>query len=1175
MELTIGCPYCQKTFRVSENAFGRQVECSACGKRFTVPDPRPQQREEPPMAIPTGPSASEPPMAIPTTPAPAPASADPFANLPHADLSKEPPAPEQAASPAGPAASGEGLGYGPAPDREVARRGGGGAFWIVGGLFLLCVFACCGGGLLLLPSFDKEETADGSNTSGGGGSSPSTPSTPTPARTTPPRSVSPATAPRLPASSPTDFSRLLSGVFRAPSATASEEADVFVPAITESNHRVLSWSLEPDPPENMPSIAANTLAGLPPISSPHTTEYAVPDVPSPMFVVVKRDFNASGVAIVDAQDGTTPYTAPLPETAKASSTSAKIWAVSPDGTMVATQSGSNKIGMLDLAAKRSLGETANNHDDPTAPTALYFPRNDRLLSIHRHRNRNFSPLAPQVDMLELVLVDPRKQKRIASMQCEVSQRQTDAYDFAAISPGGKYIAVCSDSGVRVWASEDGEEVAGIRLPRYSEGIQKLGIAFNHAGTELALFVEETSNRERTLVTWDLATAKPTYYALGDRFETTDRSYLREANAPCPSLMPGPAGCWIVLRAGIIDPATRSLVERFQTDSFPQRPLSPTCMLDAETGIGSIGNTPRLEIKFYGQEFADRVAAVRDAGTINAIKATKLTSVDVANARYLNMQPVAAGWRASADPGPAARTLPTNVKYPLGRDVRDLMISDDQRCFVTLSDSADANTESQDSGFLSWFNLENGTGLSRIPLAWWADLKDVSPSGNRVVLTAANNYERQQAPDRFFAVYEQGQKEAIATWVPYPNGSESQPGMIDNAWAAFVDEEHVMTLDRQNVLVLWKLPECRAVWVMNEVSHVPALSPGRKYFLCEMDQASSPLLVFECLTGDYKGTLSPDVSLSLQYGVFADNGSKVIAWRSFNSDCFTFDFNTGAVASEHQVSDLNHQRHLLFETKDSRLVVDMNTRQNGYISLFDLNEQYRQWEYRMPKGAVVASGSSPDGRLWLAMPTNAPASKVLAPDSQTQPSQAEPMSFVLIAREVPTDREADVISKRSKEVVPAKVSKGEQVRIVVSGAPSGLEQQFTNDLRRMATQAGLRVSDSGKYRLELTGSIRNTGETLHFESRSGSRRTYEADEKVADFRLRLVGPSGTLFNRDISTNNQAFMVETHMFERLQTTLDDRMENGLASRVKAAQLPTDLFESKAIRQVWGKTIIGIDN
>ncbi|NLE37217.1 MAG: hypothetical protein GX621_04250 [Pirellulaceae bacterium] len=88
------------------------------------------------------------------------------------------------------------------------------------------------------------------------------------------------------------------------------------------------------------------------------------------------------------------------------------------------------------------------------------------------------------------------------------------------------------------------------------------------------------------------------------------------------------------------------------------------------------------------------------------------------------------------------------------------------------------------------------------------------------------------------------------WKPYDQGGGRMQHEQDVEWTAFVDAEHVATLSQSGRLVVWKIPEVKAVYELAIVrSSKPALSPGGKYLAA---LTSAGLVALDAKTGDVKG-----------------------------------------------------------------------------------------------------------------------------------------------------------------------------------------------------------------------------------------------------------------------------------------------------------------------------------
>ena len=123
--------------------------------------------------------------------------------------------------------------------------------------------------------------------------------------------------------------------------------------------------------------------------------------------------------------------------------------------------------------------------------------------------------------------------------------------------------------------------------------------------------------------------------------------------------------------------------------------------------------------------------------------------------------------------------------------------------------------------------------------------DFAPSGDHI-LSCLNRYGH--SPNSRVDVWSinKGTLKHRVGWRPYVGkGARGRDATVD--WAAFVDDNHVLTKSAEGILVLWKLPEIKAIYTAEICSDVPpAFSPGRKYLSVISDAG---LAVINAKTGE--------------------------------------------------------------------------------------------------------------------------------------------------------------------------------------------------------------------------------------------------------------------------------------------------------------------------------------
>ncbi|MBN2215971.1 MAG: hypothetical protein JW719_01210 [Pirellulales bacterium] len=161
--------------------------------------------------------------------------------------------------------------------------------------------------------------------------------------------------------------------------------------------------------------------------------------------------------------------------------------------------------------------------------------------------------------------------------------------------------------------------------------------------------------------------------------------------------------------------------------------------------------------------------------------------------------------------------------------------------------------------------------------------DLSPDGKQVI-SCPNGFGFGAKARVDLWNVEKSKPEHLYGWKPY---AESGHGNSDGdvRWAAYVDQEHVLTCGDQDKLVLWKLPEVEAVYTVTIArGSEPALSAGRKH-LALLTRVE--LAVLDAKTGEVLGTyLGAGEGGTLAFrpdgkGIAQATTSRLIVWELIN------------------------------------------------------------------------------------------------------------------------------------------------------------------------------------------------------------------------------------------------------------------------------------------------------
>ena len=180
------------------------------------------------------------------------------------------------------------------------------------------------------------------------------------------------------------------------------------------------------------------------------------------------------------------------------------------------------------------------------------------------------------------------------------------------------------------------------------------------------------------------------------------------------------------------------------------------------------------------------------------------------------------------------------------------------------------------------------------------------------------------------------------------------------WADFLSPDHVLTVNRAGVLVLWSLPSCKAVYVTEGACEgAPVLSPGRTYLAAYQ---GGTFRFLNPNSGELRGR-GPGAGLGVsparptsRDAAFQADGTGLVALIG-GQQVVRWDLATGKVTADFPIpmtiSPGPNSHHAVIESCGANHVL-----LDGRI-LVDLEKRSHIWSYFGP--SVSAGG--PDGRHW--------------------------------------------------------------------------------------------------------------------------------------------------------------------------------------------------------------------
>ncbi|MAG93080.1 MAG: hypothetical protein CMJ48_04960 [Planctomycetaceae bacterium] len=226
--------------------------------------------------------------------------------------------------------------------------------------------------------------------------------------------------------------------------------------------------------------------------------------------------------------------------------------------------------------------------------------------------------------------------------------------------------------------------------------------------------------------------------------------------------------------------------------------------------------------------------------------------------------------------------------------------------------ASAGAGSRPRTWIDVYDLNSGKRSFVLKLTYEGDLVSVSPDGSKFLVLDTSDAGR-------LDLYQTEDGQHLAGWQPYGKEVAKESRMVVSATMS--DETHVVTLSGSGQVVVWQVPEMKALVSASNASQ-PALSAGGKY----LSYSDGRTYYFvEVATGGLVGKV-PDVG-DVQSAAYHPNGMRLALISSHNGGyyLFTVDLPTGTVSAPFPVPVVSGflrwfgERYVLL---DNRKLVDV-------------------------------------------------------------------------------------------------------------------------------------------------------------------------------------------------------------------------------------------------------------
>ncbi len=708
----------------------------------------------------------------------------------------------------------------------------------------------------------------------------------------------------------------------------------------------------------------------------------------------------------------------------------------------------------------------------------------------------------------------------------------------AFSPGRRYLAAFGkdDSILRVFDLSQGGKSAGeLSVPKGDgEAFNPncVGVAFSNDGADLAAIFE--SFGKVRIVAWSVKDGKQTADF------TSDPKSLDKISVPAfyedmgIQWLPDKAG-WLAFGSSIIDRESGRKVWNLPYDS-QNLTLSPRRMIDNERALVVINGGKLLRIApvpYDKVQAATKLA--RSGGNAADALLPPIKPADLSAAKSMTYDTTLAAWSVAAETIVSPKRMasrPITLKTKLS-EVISIRISGSEagQALVAGSPSAFGKPDTTE-GIQRWvdrYDLASGRHLGRIDIAPVSELVAFSPDATRLLVREIKTKDR-------LDVYGVDGK-PVAGWRPFDKESGDARTVT---FADFLDANRVVTLSGSGRLVVWSLPQVKAIYVVEDAFHgTPVLSPNRTTLA---GFAADTIRFVDSATGRLKGEAAgPAVSVGarvdLKASAFRGDGGE---WAGIfsNGQLIRIDVRTGKTVGEFRSPVLASQ--LEYGAAGYLLADGKN--------LIDLTTRRAFWAYN----SGASADRSPDGRHWFVC-------------------ASMPEGLALLAAILMPERGMEqMLAMMTDEKIPAVIRPGSNVSLQLEfNGPPRKTEEFRKSIYDMIASklqsAGLVVSPGQPVTFVVKVTEKGTGDTLKmqkigFGAAPGGpfNQANLLSIPVVDLQcsLDVVGGSGSI---PCSTTTLAMRTFFHILHLpagetdVESYLKDRQWDGLKSWLETTSMP----------------------
>lgn len=600
-------------------------------------------------------------------------------------------------------------------------------------------------------------------------------------------------------------------------------------------------------------------------------------------------------------------------------------ALSPDGDLLALNLYSKPLQIWSLKSKKLVKEIKlSSKDDGDKIRYMAFAGPKRLVINTTYEGR-------------MITIDPRTGAQLAKFETKMSSLDKKAI---AISPCGTYIATSDSSEpIRIFDTRNGALAGELAVNEKKKHSARESLRFSPDGQELAVLI----GGGLVIECWSTNNGK-----LVESHELNDRNLDSSSYRTATRLdfIPGKKG-WIVDGRAVVDrPKGRVVWKNSDKDTDETSFLR---MLDDDHMLVMKGPSDRrriLTMRLPWGEVEKSTALVEKGGKASdaGMPPIKLAGSGGKKAKA-SEEP--RKWHVPLDPLKSAELKPARFKLQDRLKTWEPPRISPQAGSAVVSYQGVNKDGSPNSArpIFQQYDLASGKETAAVQVDFECNLLDVSPDGTRLVLQPSKGEDR-------LDIYDFAGAKHVVGFRPNQDPDEYRARVL---WASLVDNEHLLTCSASYRVVLWSIPECKPVFVFEELrAYRPILSPNRK-FLIASGLRFYPVINLK--TGETIGTLNApvlDERMALTGYDFNDDGSKLamVFNGPLRSALVCWNLATGSQESKHNLANGHDPTWL----DDGRILIhsDPVTTPNLQLpprraDVFELESSRFLWRYKLANG----------------------------------------------------------------------------------------------------------------------------------------------------------------------------------------------------------------------------------